>query len=89
MLGGIAIMTAEISNLDTGMLLAYGAGNYLYCATVHMFSQGSKDRFFDAKKILVFAIGAITIGLILLDHEHCEAPALDGAAAATADPHGH
>ena len=87
MLGGIVIMTAEISNLDTGMLLAYGAGNYLYCATVHMFSQGSKDRFFDAKKILVFAYGAIATGLILLDHEHCEAPALDGAA--EADPHGH
>jgi|TARA_B110000503_G_scaffold98331_1_gene147390 hypothetical protein len=52
-----------------------------------MFSQGSKDRFFDAKKILVFAYGAIATGLILLDHEHCEAPALDGAA--EADPHGH
>ena len=88
MLGGIAIMIAEISNLDTGMILAYGAGNYLYCATVHMFSQGSKDRFFDAKKLLVFALGAIAIGLILLDHEHCEAPALESAA--NADPHaGH
>ena len=87
MFGGIVIMAAEVSSLDTGMLLAYAAGNYLYCATVHMFSQGSKDRFFDAKKLLAFVLGAVAIGLILLDHGHCEAPALD-AAAAGADPHG-
>ena len=58
MFGGITIMAAEVSSLDTGMLLAYAAGNYLYCATVHMFSQGSKDRFFDAKKLLAFVLGA-------------------------------
>jgi UTP--glucose-1-phosphate uridylyltransferase len=86
MLGGIAIMAADISNLDTGMLLAYGAGNYIYCATVHMFSQGSKTIDVEIKKLLVFIIGAVAIGLILLDHEHCVA---DGADAA-ADPHaGH
>ena len=86
MLGGVAIMTADISNLDTGMLLAYGAGNYIYCATVHMFSQGSKSIEVEIKKLLVFIIGAVAIGLILLDHEHCVA---DGADAA-ADPHaGH
>ena len=87
MFGGITIIAAEVSSLDTGMLLAYAVGNYLYCATVHMFSQGSKDRFFDAKKLLAFVLGAVAIGLILLDHGHCEAPALDGAAA-EADPHG-
>ena len=86
MLGGVAIMAADISNLDTGMLLAYGAGNYIYCATVHMFSQGSKSIEVEIKKLLVFIIGAVAIGLILLDHEHCVA---DGADAA-ADPHaGH
>ena len=86
MLGGIAIMAADISNLDTGMLLAYGAGNYIYCATVRMLSQGSKTIDVEIKKLLVFIIGAVAIGLILLDHEHCVA---DGADAA-ADPHaGH
>jgi UTP--glucose-1-phosphate uridylyltransferase len=75
MLGGIVIMAAEVSNLDTGMLLAYGAGNYIYCATVHMFSQGSKNILHDAKRLLAFAVGAVAIGLILLDHEHCDASA--------------
>ena len=51
-----------------------------------MFSQGSKSIEVEIKKLLVFIIGAVAIGLILLDHEHCVA---DGAAAA-ADPHaGH
>ena len=86
MLGGVAIMAAEVSSLDTGMLLAYGAGNYIYCATVHMFSQGSKDFAVEIKKLLVFIVGAVAIGLILLDHEHCTAE----GAAADADPHaGH
>jgi zinc transporter ZupT len=73
MLGGITVMLSEISSLDTGMLLAYGAGNYIYCATVHMFSQGSNDLSVEIKKMLVFIVGAIAIGLILLDHEHCTA----------------
>ena len=86
MLGGIAVMAADVSNLDTGMLLAYGAGNYIYCATVHMFSQGSKDFAVEIKKLLVFIVGAVAIGLILLDHEHCQAE----GAAADADAHaGH
>ena len=55
MLGGIVIMLADVSNLDTGMLLAYGAGNYIYCATVHMFSAGSKNILHDAKRLLAFA----------------------------------
>jgi len=87
MLGGIVIMLADVSNLDTGMLLAYGAGNYIYCATVHMFSTGSKNILHDAKRLLAFAVGAIAIGLILLDHEHCEASADAGGGDAHAHHH--
>jgi UTP--glucose-1-phosphate uridylyltransferase len=83
MLGGITVMAAQVSNLDTGMLLAYGAGNYIYCATVHMFSQGSKNILHDVKRLLAFAVGAIAIGLILLDHEHCDASDAGG------DAHAH
>ena len=87
MLGGIVIMLADVPNLDTGMLLAYGAGNYIYCATVHMFSMGSKNILHDAKRLLAFAVGAIAIGLILLDHEHCEASADAGGGDAHAHHH--
>ena len=66
-------MLSEISSLDTGMLLAYGGGNYIYCATVHMFSQGSNDISVEIKKLLVFIVGAVAIGLVLLDHKHCTA----------------
>jgi UTP--glucose-1-phosphate uridylyltransferase len=73
MLGGIVVMSSSVSDVSVGMLLAYGAGNYIYCATVHMFSQGSKSAIFDAKRLFAFAIGCVIIGLILLDHEHCTA----------------
>ena len=86
MLGGITVMAAQVSDLDTGMLLAYGAGNYIYCATVHMFSQGSKNILHDVKRLIAFAVGAIAIGLILLDHEHCDASDAGGDAHAG---HGH
>lgn len=85
MLGGITVMAAQVSDLDTGMLLAYGAGNYIYCATVHMFSQGSKNILHDVKRLLAFAVGAIAIGLILLDHEHCDASDSGGDAHAGHD----
>ena len=85
MLGGIAIMAADISNLDTGMLLAYGAGNYIYCATVRMFSQGSKTIDVEIKKLLVFIIGAVAIGLIPGSRTPCRR-----RRHAAADPHaGH
>ena len=73
MLGGIVVMSSSVSDVSVGMLLAYGAGNYIYCATVHMFSQGSKSAIFDAKRLFAFAIGCVIIGLILLDDEHCTA----------------
>jgi hypothetical protein len=72
MLGGIVLCAAEnIGNLETGMLLAYGAGAYINIASVHLF-----EEFADLKEsflgLLFFCIGAIAIGLILLDHAHCE-----------------
>lgn len=70
MLGGIVIMAADVGSKDTGMLLAYGAGNYLYVACVHLFTEVKEVKEM-ALRLLWFCIGAVAIGLILLDHEHC------------------
>lgn len=73
MLGGLTIMATDTSSLAQGMLLAYGAGNYLYVATMHLFEDiGSHDIPKQCYKMLAFCIGVVAIGLILLDHEHCE-----------------
>merc|ERR1712178_439076 len=70
MLGGIVICAQSLDDKEVGMLLAYGAGNYLYVATVHLFEE-SKDALDMILKLLWFCVGCISIGLILLDHEHC------------------
>ena len=66
-------MAADPSSLAQGMLLAYGAGNYIYVATMHLFEDiESHDIPKQCYKLLTFCIGVVAIGLILLDHEHCE-----------------
>jgi len=71
MLGGIAVVSADIALYDVGMILAYGAGNYIYIATVHLFEE-VKDMKDMAIRVLWFCLGAVSIGLILLNHTHCE-----------------
>jgi zinc transporter ZupT len=75
LIGGIVIGFQDMHDDTVGMLLAFGAGNYIYLAAAELY-----PAFHDFTKhshklmgLLVFAIGATAIGLVLLDHEHCEA----------------
>lgn len=77
MLGGITVCAQNLENKDVGMLLAYGAGNYLYVACVHLFEE-TKDVQEMILRLLWFCIGTISIGLILLDHEHCSVDSGEG-----------
>ena len=87
MLGGVTIMASNTSDLAVGMLLAYGAGNYVYLATVHLFEDvGARDIGKQLMKLLTFCIGVVAIGLILLDHEHCESTT---SSSSGGDGHGH
>ena len=80
-------MAANTSDLAVGMLLAYGAGNYLYVATIHLFEDlSSTDLPKQFLKLLAFCIGVVAIGLILLDHEHCESTT---SSSSGGDGHGH
>ena len=82
MLGGIVICAAnDVSSSDVGMILAFGAGNYVYVATVHLFEEIKEVKDM-AIRLLWFCIGCVSIGLILLDHGHCEAEAESGGHAA-------
>jgi len=76
-LGTIVIFAIE--NLDdyaTGMLLAYGGGVY-----VQIGATECMPRVFEACRTFrdrvlclgMFCVGALAIGLVLLDHQHCSA----------------
>ena len=70
MLGGIVIMASNVNDKAVGILLAYGAGNYIYVASVHLFEE-VQDVNQMVVRLLWFCVGCVAIGLILLDHEHC------------------
>ena len=75
-LGGLMVNHMDIDNGPLGLLLAYGSGTYLYLgASVSLpaaLSTGSSNKH-TALVVLAFIVGTVAIGLILLDHDHCEA----------------
>jgi zinc transporter ZupT len=89
-LGAIIILGTDVSDSAAGLLLAFGGGVYLEIAAVECMPRAFLSKLsakIRASATFAFILGAVLIGLILLDHEHC-VPDTPGAAAA--DPHaGH
>ena len=85
-LGAIVILANDVDNRAQGLLLAYGGGVYLQIgaaecmARVNEFANNSRLRF---SCLAAFTLGAVAIGLVLLDHEHC-VPGAEGG-----DGHAH
>jgi zinc transporter ZupT len=85
-LGTVLVYATDPNDSSIGCLLAYGGGCYMYIATVPVFHQvvdqvTAKDM---VVHFLIFFFGALCIGLVLLDHEHCGPPGVDPHAG-----HGH
>jgi zinc transporter ZupT len=92
LLGVIIVLANEVGNGDIGLLLAFGGGTYLYIAFVECMPKLMSDgvsALTRALAIFMFMIGAIAIGLVLLDHEHCVPPAAPGAPPKPAGHHHH
>jgi zinc transporter ZupT len=76
-LGGIVVSASSLSDLSIGILLAFGSGNYIYLAAAELFPSvhsGTADMSVGNKLLGLglFALGACAVGLVLLNHEHCE-----------------
>lgn len=76
MFGAMIYLWTEPGMGTQGILLAFSAGVYTYVACTEACGEMLKDvGRLSAKKrfglVLCFAVGAVGIGLILLDHEHC------------------
>mmetsp|Transcript_37631 Transcript_37631/g.44864 ORF Transcript_37631/g.44864 Transcript_37631/m.44864 type:complete len:440 (-) Transcript_37631:278-1597(-) len=73
--GGLMILGLNINDMAIGVILAFSGGVYTYIAAseclprVDSVVTNGKDRLYS---ILFFLLGAIPIGLTLLNHEHCE-----------------
>lgn len=74
-LGGMVVLATDISNFSIGILLSMSSGLYIHVAAkecmpiVDRLAVSLSDK---ALALLAFAFGAIPIGLVLLNHEHCE-----------------
>merc|ERR1712178_362703 len=88
-IGGIIATGVDVGNGPLGLLLAFGGGTYVYLGASETIPKalelGNGMETTDLKKhyavvLVTFLIGAILVGLILFDHEHCSPPADDDAA---------
>ncbi len=74
MLGAILVLSLDLSDLGMGVLLAISGGVYLNIAATECTPRVSRKT---AKDTLIFLgcfiLGAVPIGLVLLNHGHCEA----------------
>jgi zinc transporter ZupT len=79
-LGGLLVLVVDFNDLALGVLLGLASGVYLYIAACECLPRvtsvvsSGKDWAF---LISMFALGAIPIGLTLINHTHCEAEGHD------------
>jgi len=89
-LGAILAYETEMSVNFQGLGLAFGGGVYMYVAMTELapniLAKASAQEY--AMRVAAFAVGAASIGLVLLGHEHCSAPSAPGVVDAHAG-HGH
>merc|ERR1719336_1462582 len=74
LIGVIIINAFDVNDVAVGLLLAFGGGVYMYiaaCECVPKIYELKLSAQLQSLCLLAFIIGAVLIGLILLDHEHC------------------
>jgi len=89
LLGAIIVLSTDVGDGDVGLLLAFGGGTYMYIAFVHCMPRLQSAKVTPVVRavgVLMFILGAVAIGLVLLDHEHCVPSSADGA---EGGGHGH
>ena len=72
--GGIIFLSSNPSAEATGVILAMGGGVYINvaaCEAIPRMEASLKVRWDRLLKLFSIILGAIPIGLILIDHKHC------------------
>jgi zinc transporter ZupT len=75
MFGAVLIVALELGEMVTGSLLSVSAGVYIYIAATECIPRvqaAQKNTTDTLTFLLCFIIGAVPIGLVLLNHGHCE-----------------
>lgn len=74
-LGAMISVFVDVSNATLGSLLSFGASCYIFVAAVELlpWMLEQKKRREQITGFLSFVVGAVAVGLVLLDHQHCDA----------------
>jgi len=83
LLGVICVLSADVADADIGLLLAFGGGIYLHIAFTECMPKLNDMKIsllVRAASTLMFMLGAMAIGFVLIDHEHCIPPTAEGEA---------
>jgi UTP--glucose-1-phosphate uridylyltransferase len=72
--GVIAVLASDLDPAAAGMLLAGGGGLFIYNGAAECLPRvcNASELGTKFKGFVLFAVGAAAIGLVLMDHEHCE-----------------
>merc|ERR1712117_941786 len=73
-IGALIVLGTDVSDSTTGLLLAFGGGVYLQIGAVECMPKMMNPDLNPMRKLICiffFIFGAVLIGLVLLDHEHC------------------
>eukprot|EP00403_Amphidinium_massartii_P022694 CAMPEP_0178406214 /NCGR_PEP_ID=MMETSP0689_2-20121128/18798_1 /TAXON_ID=160604 /ORGANISM="Amphidinium massartii, Strain CS-259" /LENGTH=506 /DNA_ID=CAMNT_0020027251 /DNA_START=33 /DNA_END=1553 /DNA_ORIENTATION=- len=91
--GAIIAYDSTVSAQFEGLSLAFGAGVYIFVAVTELgpaFLQvKNKSPLLAALRLLLFVVGAVLIGLVLINHEHCIATNAAGEATGAHAGHDH
>eukprot|EP00928_Gymnodinium_smaydae_P026537 TRINITY_DN20809_c0_g1_i2.p1 TRINITY_DN20809_c0_g1~~TRINITY_DN20809_c0_g1_i2.p1 ORF type:complete len:466 (-),score=58.40 TRINITY_DN20809_c0_g1_i2:338-1702(-) len=74
LLGAVIVLASDVSDSTIGLLLAFGGGVYVHIAATECMPKAYNPNLsgmMRACSLLMFIFGAVVIGLVLLDHEHC------------------
>jgi len=80
-LGTVVVNASDLDDGVVGLLLALGGGTYVYLAAVECMPKVHQLKLALTGNFLClfsFVVGAVLIGLILLDHKHCVPDGSDG-----------
>lgn len=74
--GAVLILSMDLSEQATGIILAISAGVYVYISASECIPRIQANRRVTMDTLLFlfcFVLGAVPIGLVLLNHSHCDA----------------
>lgn len=74
LLGVIVILASSVAEYQLGLILAFGAGVYVRLGAGESLSKAylvATTPLLKGVGLLAFVVGAVCIGLVLLDHKHC------------------